>query len=94
MRAACFEGVGEPLARREVPLPRPAADEVLVRGAATGSCGSDVHIAVEGTTPTPCVPTTLGHEVAGTVVVAVGRARGRCRAWRAGCRADQPLIRL
>ncbi len=93
MRAAWSDGVGEPLAGHEVPLPRPAADEVLVRGAATGSCGSDVHIAVEGHHPdAPCVPTTLGHEVAGTVVV--GRARGCCRAWRAGCRADQPLIRL
>ena len=79
MRAAWSDGVGEPLARHEVPLPRPAADEVLVRGAVTGLRGSDVHIAVEGTTPTPCVPTTLGHEMAGTVV-AVGGARGRSRA--------------
>jgi Zn-dependent alcohol dehydrogenase len=80
MRAARLEGVGEPLAGHEVPLPRPAADEVLVRGAATGLRGSDVHIAVEGITPTPCVPTALGHEMAGTVVVAaVGRAHGRSR---------------
>lgn len=73
MRAARFEGVGQPLAVHEVPLPRPAADEVLVRVAATGLCGSDVHIAVEGITPTSCVPITLGHEIAGTVA-AVGDA--------------------
>jgi 2-desacetyl-2-hydroxyethyl bacteriochlorophyllide A dehydrogenase len=67
MRAARFEGVGRPLAVREVPVPRPARDEVLVRVAATGLCGSDVHIAVEGFTPTPFLPITLGHEIAGTV---------------------------
>ncbi len=67
MRAARFEGVGRPLAVREVPVPRPARDEVLVRVATVGLCGSDVHIAVEGITPTPFLPITLGHEIAGTV---------------------------
>lgn len=71
MRAARFEGVGRPLTVREVALPRPARDEVLVRVAATGLCGSDVHVAVEGITPTPFLPITLGHEIAGTVA-AVG----------------------
>ncbi|MGY1619740.1 zinc-binding dehydrogenase [Geodermatophilus sp. SYSU D00691] len=73
MRAARFEGVGKPLAVHELPVPRAAPDEVLVRVAATGLCGSDVHIAVEGITPTPYLPITLGHEIAGTVA-AVGDA--------------------
>jgi D-arabinose 1-dehydrogenase-like Zn-dependent alcohol dehydrogenase len=71
MRAARFESVGKPLAVHVIPVPRPAAEEVLVRVAATGLCGSDVHIAMEGITPTPCLPITLGHEIAGTVA-AVG----------------------
>ncbi len=71
MRAVRFEGAGMPLAVREVPVPRPAADEVLVRVATTGLCGSDVHIAVEGITLTPYLPITLGHEIAGTIA-AVG----------------------
>lgn len=71
MRAARFRGVGEPLAVQEVPVPEPAADEVLVRVAAVRLCGSDVHIAVEGITPTAFLPLTLGHEIAGTVA-AVG----------------------
>ena len=71
MRAARFEGVGRPLAVREVPVPRPARDEVLVQVASAGLCGSDVHVAVEGITPTPSLPITLGHELAGTVA-AVG----------------------
>jgi 2-desacetyl-2-hydroxyethyl bacteriochlorophyllide A dehydrogenase len=73
MRAARFEGAGRPLAVHEVAVPQPTADEVLVRVATTGLCGSDVHIAVEGITPTPYVPITLGHEIAGTVA-AVGDA--------------------
>lgn len=73
MRAARFEGAGKPLSVREVPVPTPADDEVLVRVASTGLCGSDVHIAVEGITPTSHLPITLGHEIAGTVA-AVGAA--------------------
>jgi D-arabinose 1-dehydrogenase-like Zn-dependent alcohol dehydrogenase len=71
MRAARFEGAGRPLAIQELPVPQPAPDEVLVRVAATGLCGSDVHIAVEGITP--YVPITLGYEIAGTIA-AVGEA--------------------
>ena len=73
MRAARFEEPGRPLVATTVPVPRPAPDEVLVRVAATGLCGSDVHIAVEGITPTAYRPITLGHEIAGTVA-AVGDA--------------------
>jgi 2-desacetyl-2-hydroxyethyl bacteriochlorophyllide A dehydrogenase len=73
MRAVRFEGAGMPLAMHDIPVPQPAVDEVLVRVAATGLCGSDVHIAVEGITPTPYIPITLGHEIAGTVA-AVGDA--------------------
>jgi 2-desacetyl-2-hydroxyethyl bacteriochlorophyllide A dehydrogenase len=71
MRAARFEGVGRPLTVQMVPVPRLSAEDVLVRVAATGLCGSDVHIAVEGTTPTSHLPITLGHEIAGTIA-AVG----------------------
>jgi D-arabinose 1-dehydrogenase-like Zn-dependent alcohol dehydrogenase len=46
MRAARFERVGKPLAVHVIPVPRPAAEEVLVRVAATGLCGSDVHIVI------------------------------------------------
>lgn len=68
-RAAVFHGPGEPLAVREVELEEPRAGEVLVRMAACGICGTDLHsIRGEWTRPTPIV---LGHEGAG-VVEAVG----------------------
>jgi 2-desacetyl-2-hydroxyethyl bacteriochlorophyllide A dehydrogenase len=73
MTAARFYEPGKPLRIEQVPVPRPALDEVLVRVRATGLCGSDVHIAVEGITPTPYQPIVLGHEIAGTVA-AVGEA--------------------
>lgn len=71
MRAARFTGVGEPLRVVDVPVPSPGRGQVLVRVRATGLCGSDVHIAVEGVTPTGFTPITLGHEPAGEVA-AVG----------------------
>jgi S-(hydroxymethyl)glutathione dehydrogenase/alcohol dehydrogenase len=48
----------------------PAAGEVLVRIAASGVCGSDLHI-LQGTSPVANMPVVLGHEGAG-VVEAVG----------------------
>jgi 2-desacetyl-2-hydroxyethyl bacteriochlorophyllide A dehydrogenase len=67
MRAARFTRPGEPLQVMDVPIPRPGPQEVLVRVRATGLCGSDVHIAVEGLTPVGFTPITLGHEPAGEV---------------------------
>jgi 2-desacetyl-2-hydroxyethyl bacteriochlorophyllide A dehydrogenase len=67
MRAARFTRPGEPLRLVEVPVPRPGPQEVLVRVRATGLCGSDVHIAVDGITPVGFSPITLGHEPAGEV---------------------------
>ncbi len=58
------------LALEEVPVPRPADDEVLVWVEAASICGTDLHIrrwddwAKERIRP----PLTLGHEFAGTVV--------------------------
>jgi S-(hydroxymethyl)glutathione dehydrogenase / alcohol dehydrogenase len=70
-RAALFRAIGEPLEVREIELREPRPDEVLVRMAAVGICGTDLHV-VKGdwTRPTPMV---LGHEGAG-VVEAVGDA--------------------
>jgi S-(hydroxymethyl)glutathione dehydrogenase/alcohol dehydrogenase len=68
-RAALFHGTGRPLEVREVELEEPGRGDVLVRVAATGICGSDLHVVRgEWARPTPMV---LGHEGAG-VVEAVG----------------------
>ena len=68
-KAAVFRGAGEPLEVREIDLDDPGPRDVLVRMAACGICGTDLHsIRGEWTRPTPIV---LGHEGAG-VVEAVG----------------------
>jgi len=68
-RAAVFRAVGRPLAVEEVTLDAPGPNGVVVRMAAVGICGTDLHqIRGEWQRPTPMV---LGHEGAG-VVEAVG----------------------
>lgn len=54
----------------DVPMPRPGADEVLVRVEACGICGSDVH-GYDGSSGRRIPPIIMGHEAAGTVA-AVG----------------------
>ena len=69
IRAAVFYEAGRPFEVRELDLEEPRAGEVLVRMAAVGVCGTDLHsVKGEWTRPTP---TVLGHEGAG-VVEAVG----------------------
>jgi len=68
-RAAVFFGAGRPFEVHELELEEPRAGEVLVRMAAVGICGTDLH-SVKGEWNRP-TPTVLGHEGAG-VVEAVG----------------------
>jgi len=82
MQAARFHGATKPLVLEEVPVPEIGPQDVLIEVKACGICGTDLHIAREGTIPTAKVPITLGHEIAG-VVVAVG---AEVRDWRAGDR--------
>jgi len=68
-RAAVLHEPGRPLEVHELDVDEPLPDEVVVRMAAVGICGTDLHSYVgEWKRPTPIV---LGHEGAG-VVEAVG----------------------
>lgn len=67
MKAARFYQAGEPLRIEDVPVPQPGPGQVLIKVEAVGVCGSDVHIAIEGVTPTSFAPITLGHEPSGVV---------------------------
>jgi 2-desacetyl-2-hydroxyethyl bacteriochlorophyllide A dehydrogenase len=89
MWASRFHGPGAPLALERVRRPAPGPGEVLVEVHAAGLCGSDVHIAIEGTTPTARVPITLGHESAGMVAALGDGVEG----WAPGARVVvSPLI--
>jgi L-iditol 2-dehydrogenase len=50
----------------EMPAPAPEAEDVLVRVAACGICGSDVH-GYDGSSGRRIPPIVMGHEAAGTV---------------------------
>ena len=70
MRAVVLEQPGplEPgrLRLADVPVPKPAAGQVLVRVSACGVCRTDLHV-VEGDLPDPRLPVIPGHQVVGTV---------------------------
>jgi L-iditol 2-dehydrogenase len=59
----------------DLPVPTPAADEVLVRVAACGICGSDVH-GYDGSTGRRIPPLVMGHEAAGTVAAIGEKVEG------------------
>jgi L-iditol 2-dehydrogenase len=55
----------------DLAVPEPARDEVLIRVAACGICGSDVH-GYDGSSGRRIPPIVMGHEAAGTIA-AVGK---------------------
>jgi L-iditol 2-dehydrogenase len=67
MRAAVYRGKGRVVVE-DVPVPRIAAGEVLIRVAACGICGTDLKKIEHGFVAAPQI---FGHEVSG-IVVAVG----------------------
>jgi propanol-preferring alcohol dehydrogenase len=67
MRAARLHAYGQPLRLDEVPTPRPAAGEVIVKIAGAGFCHSDLHVIDGELRILPRLPVTLGHENAGYV---------------------------
>jgi propanol-preferring alcohol dehydrogenase len=69
MLAVRHEAWGQMAALREVPVPVPAGDGVLLKVTAAGICHSDLLVmdSPPGRLPYE-LPMTLGHEVAGTVV--------------------------
>ena len=65
MKAALVEEPGR-IVYRQVPYPEPGPDEVILRVAAAGLCGTDMHIyRGEYEAVYPIIP---GHEFAGTIV--------------------------
>lgn len=73
MRAAVVTHFDAPLELRDVPVPEPAANQVLVKVASCGVCHTDLH-ASRGDWPVkPILPFIPGHEATGHVV-ALGSA--------------------
>ena len=82
-----LEEPGRPLRLRELPVPRPGSQQVLIRVQACGVCHTDLHI-VDRELPNPKLPLILGHEIAGTAVL-TGEAVAQ---FRAGDRVGVPWL--
>jgi propanol-preferring alcohol dehydrogenase len=77
MLAMVLDRPNLPLREAVLPIPRPAAGEILVRVHACGVCRTDLHI-VDGELPPHLQPLIPGHEVVGDVV-AIGPGVDRFR---------------
>lgn len=87
MKAMVFEGTGPRLILREVPVPTPGSDQVLVRIETCGVCRTDLHV-IDGDLPDPVLPLVPGHEIVGRV-----EACGRDVDWlQAGQRVGIPWL--
>jgi alcohol dehydrogenase, propanol-preferring len=66
MRAMVLERAKQPLQLREVPMPRPASEQLLVRIATCAVCRTDLHV-VDGELPDPKLPLIPGHQIVGRI---------------------------
>ncbi|HYK92290.1 MAG TPA: zinc-dependent alcohol dehydrogenase family protein [Acidobacteriota bacterium] len=67
MHAMVLESPGRSLVLREVPVPRPGPDQLLIKVHACGVCRTDLHV-LDGELTQPKLPLIPGHEIVGTVV--------------------------
>jgi alcohol dehydrogenase, propanol-preferring len=66
MRAMVLERAKQPLQLREVPMPRPVSEQLLVRVLVCAVCRTDLHI-VDGELPDPKLPLIPGHQIVGRI---------------------------
>jgi alcohol dehydrogenase, propanol-preferring len=83
MRAMLLERHGTPLKSVDLPVPEPAAGQVLIRVEACGVCRTDLHL-VDGELPHPLLPMIPGHEIVGRVVSAGSEVSGLASRRRVG----------
>jgi len=66
MRAMVLEKTRQPLQLRDVPKPKPASGQVLMRVATCAVCRTDLHV-VDGELPDPKLPLIPGHQIVGYI---------------------------
>jgi propanol-preferring alcohol dehydrogenase len=87
MKAMLLQAPGQPLVCREIPLPVPTPDQVLIKVHACGVCRTDLHV-VDGELPDPKLPIVPGHEIVGSVV----RKGARVDSFELGDRIGVPWL--
>jgi propanol-preferring alcohol dehydrogenase len=66
MKAMVFETTGKPLTLKNVLVPEPNDNQVLIKIHACGVCRTDLHI-VDGELTGPKLPLIIGHEIVGSI---------------------------
>lgn len=67
MKAMVLESPKTPLVLKNVEIPEPKENQILLKVKACGVCRTDLHI-VDGELTEPKLPLIIGHEIAGTIV--------------------------
>src|SRR5512143_1181034 len=67
MKAMILEKPRTPLVLKDVPVPEPGDNEVLIKVHACGVCRTDLHI-VDGELTNPKLPLIIGHEIVGSII--------------------------
>jgi propanol-preferring alcohol dehydrogenase len=67
MLAMVLEKKGKALAKRDVPVPQPGEQQVLIKVEACGVCRTDLHV-IDGELAEPNLPLVPGHEIVGKIV--------------------------
>ena len=87
MQAMVLEKQKEPLVLKELPVPQPDPDQILIRVHACGICRTDLHVA-DGDLTEPKLPLILGHEIVGTIV----KTGENVKQFKAGDRIGVPWL--
>ncbi len=87
MRAMLLDAPRTSLRLAELPIPTPAAGQVLLKVGACGVCHTDLHI-LDGELNEPKLPLVLGHQIVGTVV----QSGPAARRFHAGERVGVPWL--
>lgn len=66
MRAMVLEKPGQPLILKELPIPVPEKDQILIKVHACSLCRTDLHI-YDGELKQPKLPLVMGHQIVGSV---------------------------
>jgi propanol-preferring alcohol dehydrogenase len=67
VRAMVLDAAGLTLKERDLPIPQPGPEDILIKVGACGVCRTDLHI-LDGELPRPALPLVPGHEIVGVVV--------------------------
>jgi propanol-preferring alcohol dehydrogenase len=87
MHAMVLETPGTRLVYKELPVPKPDPDQVLIKVHACGVCRTDLHV-VDGELTEPKLPIIPGHEIVGSVV----QVGDNVDSFRAGDRIGIPWL--